>query len=200
VDLRTGEGLEAALAGVDAVVDTTNTSARDEAGIVEFFTTATSNLLAAAEGAGVGHHVLLSIVGLDRGQRVPHYEGKRVQERLVRAAGVPWTIVRATQFHDFAAMVAEWTERDGVARIAPLLVQPVDIGDLGEVLAEVATGAPLRRHLDVARAADTGSGRPGPAHVHGSRGFRRLRRPPIRNGPRARAAGAVRGSVRIGRR
>jgi len=98
----------------------------------------------------VGHHVLLSIVGVDHGQRVPHYSGKREQERLVTAGPVPWSIVRATQFHDFAAMVAGWTQRDGTATIAPLLVQPIAHADVADVLAEVAAGAPLRATMDIA--------------------------------------------------
>lgn len=150
IDLTTGEGLEAALQDVDAVVDATNTAARDEAQIVEFFSTASANLLAAEAAAGVGHHVALSIVGVDRGQDVPHYAGKRAQERLVTDSPVPWSIVRATQFHDFAAMSAEWAEQEGVATVAPLLMQPVSFGDVALVLAEVAAGAPLRTRVDVA--------------------------------------------------
>jgi uncharacterized protein YbjT (DUF2867 family) len=150
VDLRTGEGLDAALAGVDTVIDASNTAAQGEAEIVEFFGTATRNLLAAEERAGVAHHVLLSIVGLDEGQPVPHYEGKRTQERLVTAGAIPWTIVRATQFHDFGAMTATWTLQDGTATIAPLLVQPIAIEDVARVLAEVATGAPRNDRLDAA--------------------------------------------------
>jgi uncharacterized protein YbjT (DUF2867 family) len=79
-----------------------------------------------------------------------HYAGKREQERLVEAGPVPWTIVPATQFHDFAAMVTSWTEQDGVATIAPLLVQPIAPADIAEVLAEVATGPPHGRYPDVA--------------------------------------------------
>jgi len=150
VDAYTGDGLDAALQGADAVIDATNTSARDEAEIVDFFGTIARNLLAAGERAGVRHHVLLSIVGIDNLPRVPHYAGKREQERLVAAGPVPWSIVRATQFHDFAAMVAGWAERDGTATIAPLLVQPIAPADVAAVLAEVATGAPMRARLDIA--------------------------------------------------
>jgi uncharacterized protein YbjT (DUF2867 family) len=150
VDAYTGTGLDDALAGVDAVVDVVNTPSQDEAEIVDFFGTTTANLLAAGERAGVKHHVLLSIVGLDHGQAVPHYAGKREQERRVSAGAVPWTIVRATQFHDFAAMVATWTLQDGTATIAPLLVQPIDQQEVGEMLADVAAGSPLRRTIDIA--------------------------------------------------
>lgn len=151
VDLTTGEGLDAALAGVEAVVDTTNSTAADHDEVVAYLGAATRNLLDAGKRAGVRHHVLLSIVGMDRPiAGNAHYAGKREQERLVAEGTVPWTIVPATQFHDFAAMVAGWTERDGVATIAPLLVQPVAPADVADVLAGVAAGAPQGRHADVA--------------------------------------------------
>lgn len=154
VDLTTGAGLDEALAGVGAVVDvtssTSSSTATDPAEAVAFFGTNTANLLAAEERAGVGHHVLLSIVGLDRVHGNAHYAGKREQERLVAAGPVPWTIVPATQFHDFAATVVAWTERDGTATIPPLLVQPIAPADVAAVLAEVAAGAPRGRHADVA--------------------------------------------------
>jgi uncharacterized protein YbjT (DUF2867 family) len=150
VDLSTGEGLDDALAGVEVVVDVTNGPAGDRAETVAYFGTATRNLLAAEERAGVRHHVLLSIAGIDRIEGNAHYAGKREQERLVAAGPVPWTIVPATQFHDFAAMVASWTEQDGVATIAPLLVQPIAPEDVAGVLAEVAVGEPRGRHADVA--------------------------------------------------
>jgi uncharacterized protein YbjT (DUF2867 family) len=150
VDVYSGAGLAHALAGARALIDASNTPARDEAAVVDFFGTATRRLLAAEERAGVRHHVLLSIVGIDRERRVAHYAGKRVQEQLVREGPVPWSIVRATQFHDFAAMVAGWTAHDGVATIAPLLVQPVAPSDVGSVLADVAAGAPLRGTVELA--------------------------------------------------
>jgi uncharacterized protein YbjT (DUF2867 family) len=110
----------------------------------------TRNLIAAEQRAGVRHHVLLSIVGIAAIEGNAHYAGKREQERLVAAGPVPWTIVPATQFHDFAAMVAGWTERDGVGTIAPLLVQPIAPDDIADILAEIATGEPQGRYADVA--------------------------------------------------
>ncbi|NUT97321.1 MAG: NAD(P)H-binding protein [Saccharothrix sp.] len=150
VDLITGEGLDQALTGVDAVVDATNGPALDRDALVDYFATTTTTLLAAERRAGVRHHVLLSIVGIHGVEGNAHYHGKREQERLIRAGGVPWSIVPATQFHDFAAMVAGWTEQDGVATIAPLLVQPVAPVDVAEFLAEVATGEPLGMHPGLA--------------------------------------------------
>ncbi|WP_330177450.1 SDR family oxidoreductase [Streptomyces sp. NBC_01498] len=149
VDLLTGEGLDAALAGADAVVDVTNSPATERAETLAFFGTTTRNLLAAEERAGVRHHVLLSIVGIDRVDGGAHYAGKREQQRLVMAGPVPWTIVPAAQFHDFAAMVASWSEHDGVAEIAPLLVRPIAPADVADVLAEVVAGEPRGRYVDV---------------------------------------------------
>jgi uncharacterized protein YbjT (DUF2867 family) len=150
VDVLTGEGLDEALIGVDAVVDATNATSPDPDETISFFATSTANLLAAEQRAGVAHHVALSIVGIDRVDGTAHYAGKREQARLVSAGPVPWTIVPATQFHDFAAMVAGWTEQDGVAEIAPLLVQPIAPADVAEVLAEIATGDPQGQYVDVA--------------------------------------------------
>ena len=150
VDVRSGAGLVEALAGADAVIDVTNTRSQDVAEIVDFFGAASRNLLAAEQRAGVRHHVLLSIVGLDNGQRVPHYAGKREQERLVTAGPIPWSIVRATQFHELAARAASLAESDGVATIAPLLVQPIAPTDVADILADVATGDPLNAKLEVA--------------------------------------------------
>jgi len=150
IDLSTGAGLDAALTGVEAVIDVTNCTASDPAETVAYFGTMTRNLLAAEQRAGVRHHVLLSIVGVDRVEGNAHYAGKREQERLVAAGPVPWTVVPTTQFHDFAAMVTSWTERDGVATVAPLLVQPIAPEDVAAVLAEIAVGQPQGRYVDVA--------------------------------------------------
>ncbi|MGA5542304.1 SDR family oxidoreductase [Mycobacterium sp. NPDC051198] len=150
VDLSTGEGLDAALAGVQAVVDAISAPPADRDSTVDYLGTATRNLLAAEARAGVAHHVLLSIVGIHDIEGNPHYAGKREQERLIEAGSVPWTIVPATQFHDFAEMVVSWTEQNGRAEIAPLLVQPIDPDDVAAVLAEVVEGDPQGRHVDVA--------------------------------------------------
>jgi uncharacterized protein YbjT (DUF2867 family) len=141
-DVTTGAGLDTALAGVEAVVDVTNTLAQSAEAAREFFTTSTRYLLAAEQRAAVGHHVVLSVVGVDRVEGNAHYAGKRCQEELVAAGPIPATIVRATQFHEFAAMVVDWTRQGDVAIVPPLLMQPVAASDVGDVLAEVATRAP----------------------------------------------------------
>jgi NADPH:quinone reductase-like Zn-dependent oxidoreductase len=106
VDLVTGKGLDYALAGADAVIDVASIETLKASAAIEFFTAATGNLISAAANAGVGHVVLLSIVGIDR---IPYdyYAGKIAQEKIVEASRVPWTILRATQFHEFAGQMFE---------------------------------------------------------------------------------------------
>jgi uncharacterized protein YbjT (DUF2867 family) len=150
VDLLTGEGLDQALAGVEALVDATSTTATVREEVVSYFGTTSRGLLAAEARSGVRHHVLLSIAGADRVPDYAHYAGKLEQERLVSEGQVPWTIVPATQFHDFGATVTGWTEQDGAAPIAPLLVQPIAPADVAAVLAEIAVGPPQGRYRDIA--------------------------------------------------
>ena len=149
VDVYTGKGLVSALTGVDALVDGSSSEATDHDEAVAFFSRSTRNLLEAERQTGVQHHVLLTIVGLTRFTGNAHAAGKRAQEQLVERGPVPWSILPATQFHDFAEMVTTWTERDGSATIAPLLVQPVAPADVADVLAEIATGQPQGRCPDL---------------------------------------------------
>jgi uncharacterized protein YbjT (DUF2867 family) len=150
VDAVSGDGLDAALAGVDAVVDATSTDAQTAEETRAFFGAVTTNLLAAEQRAGVGHHVLLSIVNVDANSTNGHYAGKQHQEQLVADGPVPWTIQRATQFHEFAETVVSWTRQDDRAVIAPLLLQPVAASDVGAVLAELAVAPPAGRAPDLA--------------------------------------------------
>jgi uncharacterized protein YbjT (DUF2867 family) len=147
-DVFTGEGLDAALHAAQAVVDVTSLEAADVDAVRTFFATGTRNLLAAEARAGVRHHVLLSIVGLDRIEGNAHHAGKKAQEELVRAGAIPWTILRAAQFHEFAGMVVDWMRVGDAARVPPILIQPV-AADVGDVLAEIAAGPPLRRIVDL---------------------------------------------------
>lgn len=140
VDLMTGAGLDAALAGVDAVIDTVNLSTMRRARAVAFFESVTRNLLAAEERAGVGHHIALSIVGIER---VGHgyYQGKIAQERAVAAGPVPWTVLRATQFHEFAEQMLDLMPGP-LAPILPMRVQPVAVREVARHLVALAAGAP----------------------------------------------------------
>lgn len=150
VNVYTGEGLMEALTGVDALVDASSSEATEQDEAVAFFSRSTRNLLEGERKAGVQHHVLLTIVGLARFTGNAHAAGKRAQEQLVERGPVPWSILPATQFYDFAEIVTTWTERDGSATIAPLLVQPVAPADVADALAEIATGDPQGRCPDLA--------------------------------------------------
>jgi uncharacterized protein YbjT (DUF2867 family) len=139
VDLATGEGLDAALAGADAVVDAANDMGRRAAAVL---VAGTERLLAAERRAGVGHHVAVSIAGIER---VPYsyYEAKVAQERVVRDGGVPWSIVRATQFHELLDMGFGSAARAGVLPAFDAALQPVAARHVARVVAEVAQGEPL---------------------------------------------------------
>lgn len=140
IDILTGDGLVEALDGVDAVIDVSNAPTRNADQARAFFGTGTANLLAAERQARVRHHVVLSIVGLDRVTGNAHYAGKRHQEERALAGPTPATVLRATQFYEFAAMVVGWTRRDGTALVPPLLVQPLAVADLAEILVETVAG------------------------------------------------------------
>jgi uncharacterized protein YbjT (DUF2867 family) len=148
VDLAQGAGLDDALRGVRAVVDVSNVATQRRSVAVGFFTTATSALLAAGARAGVRHHVLLSIVGVDRVD-TGYYAGKRAQEELVLAGDVPATVLRATQFHEFAEQVLA-IAKGPVAPVPSMRVQPVAAREVGALLVELALAAPQGRAPELA--------------------------------------------------
>lgn len=152
VDLTTGVGLEAALEGVGVVIDTSNVSTMGARKSVRFFEAATGHLLAAGAAAGVRHHVALSIVGCDRVD-LGYYLGKRRQEELVAAGPVPWTILRATQFHEFAGQLVDRSPA-GLALAPRMATQPVAASEVAALVVACALGAP------VGRAPDLGGPRP----------------------------------------
>jgi uncharacterized protein YbjT (DUF2867 family) len=140
-DLMTGAGVAAALAGVDTVVDVTNAPGATRDASVGYFGPATRTLLAAEREAGVGHHVALSIVGIDLVPRFGYYQGKVLQERLIRDGGVPWTVLRATQFHEFAEMLLGLAYGP-VTPVPRMRSQPVAVREVADRLVELAVGAP----------------------------------------------------------
>lgn len=149
VDVITGEGLDDALAGADVVVDLTNSPTFDEAS-PQFFHTSMDNLLAGAARADVGHVVVLSIVGVDRVPELDYYRAKALQEDLLKAGPVPYSIVRATQFMEFIDAVLSWTADRDTVRLPRTLLQPVAAAEVAATVAEVAAGAPLNGTLDLA--------------------------------------------------
>ena len=143
VNALTGEGLSDALAGADVVVDVSNSPSFDDDPVMEFFTKSTTNLLAAAKSAGVGHYVAVSIVGCDELPESGYLRAKVAQEKLIEEAAIPYSIVRATQFAEFTeAITASLTVGDEV-RVPDALIQPVAVEDLADEVARVAEGKPL---------------------------------------------------------
>jgi uncharacterized protein YbjT (DUF2867 family) len=139
IDLVTGDGLGAALDGVETVIDVTNTTTLSAKRSTAFFTVVTSNLLSGERDAGVAHHVALSIVGVDR---VPlgYYAGKRAQEQIVEAGSVPWTVLRATQFHEIAKIAYDAAHLGPLHLAVRMRIQPVAAREVAQRLVDVAVG------------------------------------------------------------
>lgn len=151
VDLVSGEGVDAVLDGVDVVIDVTSTPTMSAASAIRFFETVTHNLLAAEQRAGVRHHVALSIVGIDSTQKgYGYYQGKRAQERAVETGPVPYSLVRATQFHEFARQMFERMKMGPFVLVPTMRSQPIDAADVAARLVELAEGAPAGRVTDIA--------------------------------------------------
>lgn len=150
VNTLTGEGLAETLAGAGVVIDLANAPSFDEAAAVAFFGTAGRNLLAAEKAAGVGHHVALSVVGTERLGASGYFRGKMVQEALIRASGVPYTIVHSTQFLDFLGAIAnEAADGDGV-RVSTGCIQPIASDDVADAMADVALARPANGIVEIA--------------------------------------------------
>jgi uncharacterized protein YbjT (DUF2867 family) len=148
LDLLTGAGLDDAVRGAQVVIDVTNSPTFDEASL-EFFRTSVTNLLAAAAKAGVGHAVVLSIVGVDQVPDLAYYRAKTLQEDLVKAGPIPYSIVRATQFMEFIPSVLDFTTDGDVVRLPATPIQPIASGEVAAAVAETATGTPLRGTRDI---------------------------------------------------
>ncbi|MFF8769389.1 SDR family oxidoreductase [Kitasatospora sp. NPDC015120] len=150
VDTLTGEGLAEVLRGAPVVVDVSNSPSFEDGPVMEFFRTSTANLLKAAADAGVTHVVALSVVGTDRLQESGYFRAKQAQEDLVKDSGLPCSIVRATQFFEFAkGIVAAATEGDTV-RLPAARIRPVGSDDVAAAVARTAVGAPVDGVVEVA--------------------------------------------------
>ena len=150
VNTLTGEGLPEALAGAQVVADVANSPSFEDAAVLEFFETSARNLLAAEVRAGVGHHVALSVVGADRLPESGYMRAKPAQEATIKAATVPYTIVRATQFFEFTGSIADASTEGGAVRLPPALMQPIAAEDVAAALADVAAGAPVNGTIELA--------------------------------------------------
>jgi uncharacterized protein YbjT (DUF2867 family) len=143
VDTITGEGLAGVIAGADVVVDVSNAPAWDDDAVLDFFTTSTRNQLAAEREAGVGHHVAVSIVGADRLPDSGYLRAKVAQEAEIEAGGVPYTILRATQFIEFLPQIVDAGAEDDHVRLSTGQMQFVAADDVAATVTELATGAPI---------------------------------------------------------
>ncbi|MFF3418476.1 SDR family oxidoreductase [Streptomyces sp. NPDC002698] len=142
IDVISGRGLGEAVAGADVIVNLTNSPTFDEASPA-FFQTSMDNLLAAAQKGGVGHFVILSIVGADQVPELDYYRAKVLQEDILAAGPVPYSIVRATQFMEFMDAVLSWTADGDTVRLPATPIQPIASKDVADAVAEVAAGTPL---------------------------------------------------------
>jgi uncharacterized protein YbjT (DUF2867 family) len=150
VNTLTREGLAEALAGANAVVDVTNSPSWSDADVMSFFDTSTRNQLAAEKAAGVGHHVALSVVGADRMRDSGFMRAKVNQEKVIEAGGVPYTIVRATQFFEFLGWIADDGGKGDTTRLSTAPMQPMAADDVASAVADVAVGKPLNATIEVA--------------------------------------------------
>jgi len=150
VNTITGEGLADALAGAQVVVDVANAPSFEDRAVLDFFQTSGRNLLAAEAAAGVGHHVALSVVGADRLPDSGYLRAKVVQEELIKASGIPYTILRSTQFFEFLGGIAQAATVGQTVRLSPALLQPIAADDVVTVLAGVAVEAPVNGTIEVA--------------------------------------------------
>ncbi|MEW9531862.1 SDR family oxidoreductase [Microbispora sp. NPDC049125] len=149
VDIIAGVGVDDAVAGADVVVNLTNSPTFDDASPA-FFQTSMDNLIAASAEAGVGHFVILSIVGVDQVPDLVYYRAKVLQEDLLRAGGIPFSIVRATQFMEFVDAAMSWTADEEKVRLPRTPIQPIAAADVAAAVSEVAAGAPLNGIRNIA--------------------------------------------------
>src|SRR4051812_20151965 len=150
VNTITGEGLSQVLAGTQVVVDLANSPSFEDKAVLEFFETSGRNLLAAEAAAGVRHHVALSIVGTDRTPDNGYFRAKVAQEKLIEASGIPYTIIRATQFLEFLSGIAASSAEGNQVRISTGLFQPIAADDVAAIVADVALAKPANGIVEIA--------------------------------------------------
>ena len=156
VNTLTGEGLAEALVGAQVVVDVANSPSFEDKPALEFFETSSRNLLAAEKAAGVRHHVALSVVGTDRltgsgpGSLSGYFRAKLAQENLIKASGIPFTIIHATQFFEFVKSIAQPAPGGSAIRLSSVLMQPILSDDVAAAVADVALGQPINGIIEIA--------------------------------------------------
>ena len=150
VDATTGRGLAEALAGAEVVVDVSNAPSWEDAAVLAFFENSGRNLARAEKEAGVRHHVALSVVGTDRLQESGYFRAKLAQERLIKGSGIPYTIVRATQFFEFIGAIAAAGVEDSCVRLPNASFQPIAAEDVAKAVADAALGSPVNDTIEIA--------------------------------------------------
>jgi uncharacterized protein YbjT (DUF2867 family) len=150
IDSISGKGLEAAMAGTQVVIDLANSPSFEDRAVLEFFETSGRNLLAAEKAAGVQHHLALSIVGTDRTPDNGYFRAKVAQEKLIETSGIPYTIIRATQFLEFLGAIADSGMEGDVVRLSHGLFQPIAADDVAALVAEIALAPPRNGIVDIA--------------------------------------------------
>lgn len=149
VNTLTGEGLAEVLVGASVVIDVSNSPSFEDSAVLEFFETSTGNLLAAEAAAGVGHHVVLSVVGTERLPDSGYLRGKMAQEGLVEKSSIPYSIVHATQFFEFVGGMADSFTDGGTVRVPPVLFQPIAADEVAQAVGKVSVGTPLNGRVEV---------------------------------------------------
>ncbi|WP_316156601.1 SDR family oxidoreductase [Cupriavidus sp. BIC8F] len=150
VNSITGEGLQEAMTGAQVVIDLANSPSFEDKAVLEFFETSGRNLHAAETAAGVQHHVALSIVGTDRTPENGYFRAKVAQEKLIEASGIPYTIIRSTQFMEFIGGIADSSVQGNVVRLSPGLFQPIAADDVAALVADVALAPPRNGIVEIA--------------------------------------------------
>ncbi|CAN5292202.1 SDR family oxidoreductase [soil metagenome] len=150
VNTITGEGLADVLTGTQVVVDVANSPSFEDKAVLEFFETSGRNLLAGEIRAGVKHHVALSVVGTDRLQDSGYFRAKMAQENLIKKSGIPYTIVRSTQFFEFLGSIAAAGAKGEAIHLSPAPVQPIASTDVAAALADVTLGEPMNKMVEIA--------------------------------------------------
>ncbi|NQD95258.1 SDR family oxidoreductase [Pseudomonas sp. CrR25] len=150
VNTITGQGLQAALQGAEVVVDVANSPSFDDAAVLEFFETSGRNLFAAEKAAGVKHHVALSVVGTERMLGSGYFRAKMAQEKLIKDSGVPYSILRATQFFEFMGAIAYSGAQGDTVRLTSAALQPVASADVAAALAKIVEQPPRNQTMEVA--------------------------------------------------
>src|SRR6516225_4581540 len=149
INTITGEGLKGAMAGAQVVIDLANSPSFEDKAVLEFFETSGRNLLPAEAAAGVRHHVALSIVGIDRTDN-GYFRAKVAQEKLINASGIPYTIIRSTQFLEFLGGTADASADGNIVRLSPVQFQPIAADDVAAIVADVALATPRNGIAEIA--------------------------------------------------